>query len=205
MSAACAVPPEHLLETDVERLAAIWVAPYDQVTHLMRARDWVIELDPSAGTEVRLAAMTHDIERMFSGGPKPGFSAGSWEDPFYLYAHSLRSAEIVGAWLQTTPTSTPNVDVAEVRRLVGLHEVGGLRGADVLQAADSLSFLETLGGLAREWVRSGVCTRAVAEEKLRYSVDRIRVPAALEPARALFERALDLLPATPHDLEEEAS
>lgn len=188
------VPIEHPLETEIEQLAAAWVAPYDQVRHLMRARDWLIELDGSATVEMRLAAMTHDIERMYPGGPRSPFTPGGWGDPFYLYPHQLRCAELVGAWLQTAPPVPTDVDIAEVRRLVGLHEVGGVGGADLVQAADSLSFLEVLAELARDWVRSGVATRETAIAKLRYSVDRIRIPAAQAPAEELFEQAVALVP-----------
>lgn len=181
------------VETDVERLAAGWVAPYDQVEHLMRARDWLVHLDPDVSVEMRLAAMTHDIERMFPGGPWPSYASSGWDDPFYLYAHQLRAAEAVTTWLGSTGELGSHVDVLEVRRLVGLHEVGGLRGADLVQAADSLSFLETLATLTCEWVRTGRSTRTSAQTKLRYMVDRIRVPAATEPAEVLFEQAVAML------------
>ncbi|WP_271215048.1 hypothetical protein, partial [Pseudonocardia halophobica] len=77
----------------------------------------------------------------------------------------------------------------------GLLEGGGIDGADGVQAADSLSFLETLAGLTRDWVLSGVCSRLQAERKLRYMADRVRVPAAAEYTAALLESAIDLLPA----------
>jgi hypothetical protein len=178
------------LETEIEVLAAAWVRPYDQVEHLMRARDWLVHLDPHAALEVRLAAMTHDIERLFPGGPKLDHATTSWDSPFYLYPHSLRSAESVGVWLFGVGPAGAIVDHTEVRRLVALHEVGGLRGADELQAADSLSFLETLAGLTRQWVLTGVCSKAKAVEKLQYMADRIRIEPARQPARALLEWAL---------------
>ncbi|MFD0662623.1 hypothetical protein [Thermocatellispora tengchongensis] len=188
------MPPRAEFATEAEKAAAEWIAPYGQAWHLLRTRDWLMHLDPAATVEMRLAAMTHDIERMFPGGPRVDFTVASWDDPVYLYAHQLRSAEIVGVWLAGREARAEGVDAAEVRRLVALHEVGGLRGADLVQAADSLSFLETLAGLARDWVTSGTCTRAVAAAKLRYSVDRIRVPEAVEPARALFDWAVAQLP-----------
>ncbi|MGY1824555.1 hypothetical protein [Geodermatophilus sp. SYSU D00079] len=183
------------LETEVEALAAEWVRPYDQAEHLMRARDWLVHLNPAATVEMRLAAMTHDIERMFPGGPKLDHAVQVWDDPFYLYPHSLRSAESVGVWLGSIGPAAAQVQLREVRRLVGLHEVGGLRGADDVQAGDSLSFLETLAGLTCDWVLSGACSRAKAEEKLRYMADRVRLPAAAELAAPWLEWAVDQLPA----------
>jgi hypothetical protein len=48
-------------------------------------------------------------------------------------------------------------------------------------------------------VRSGTCSREVALAKLDYSVDRIRLVEAREPARALLGWAIDQLPATASD------
>jgi hypothetical protein len=170
------------------------VAPYDQVEHLTRTRDWAVHLQAEATVEMRVAAMTHDVERMFPGGPVLHHADGDWDNPFYLFPHALRSAEAVGMWLGALGPVSAQVSASEVRRLVALHEVGGLRGADVIQAADSLSFLETLAGLTRRWVLSGTCSRDAAAGKLRYSVDRIRVAGAREPAERLLEWALDQLP-----------
>lgn len=186
--------PQVPLGTEIEILAAEWVRPYDQVRHLMRARDWLVHLVPAATVEMRLAAMTHDIERMFPGGPRLDHATTGWDDPFYLYPHSLRSAEAVGVWLGSAGSVARAVDPAEVRRLVGLHEVGGLRGADAVQAGDSLSYLETLAGLTRGWVLTGVCSREKGAEKLQYMADRIRPPAARELARGWLAWALEQLP-----------
>jgi hypothetical protein len=193
------VAPHVPLDTEIEVLAAEWVRPYDQVVHLMRARDWLVHLNPAATVEARVAAMTHDIERMFPGGPRLDHATMEWDSPFYLYPHSLRSAESVGVWLGGIGPVAAQVRVGEVRRLVALHEVGGLRGADDVQAGDSLSFLETLAGLTRDWVRSGACSRGKAEEKLTYMADRVRLPAAAELAAPLLEWAIDQLPAAARD------
>ena len=60
-----------------------------------------------------------------------------------------------------------------------MHEEGGWREADLLQAADSLSFLETLTWLMKRW------PRANAEAKLDASVERIK--PSLTRARELAE------------------
>jgi hypothetical protein len=187
------LPSEVPVDTEVEKAAAGWIAPYNQVVHLLRTRDWLVHLTPDATLEARLAAMTHDIERMFPGGPSMDYARMRWDDPAYLYPHQLRSADFVGNWL-SSEGHAGDVDIAEVRRLIGLHEVGGLGLADDVQAADSLSFLETLAGLAADWVRTGTCSRATAIAKLSYSVDRIRLDRALEPARALLPWAIDQIP-----------
>ena len=59
-----------------------------------------------------------------------------------------------------------------------MHESGGSPRADVLQAADSLSFLETQTDLFIGMVRDGRLTRERAEDKLQLMQDRIRIPSA---------------------------
>jgi hypothetical protein len=60
-----------------------------------------------------------------------------------------------------------------VQHLITLHEFGGLDEADLVQAADSLSFLETRQNVVRSWVMA----------------DRIRVPAAARLAEPLASLA----------------
>src|SRR5690606_40026641 len=67
--------------------------------HVTGVQTCALPISPTATVEMRLAAMTHDIERMFPGGPRLDHAATVWDDPFYLYPHSLRSAEAVGVWL----------------------------------------------------------------------------------------------------------
>src|SRR5919112_224331 len=72
------------------------------------------------------------------------------------------ATEIAAGWLREQGAD-PDL-VAEVEALVGVHEVGGWPEADLVQAADSLSFLETMGFLVRRW------PRPAAEAKLRHSL-----------------------------------
>lgn len=185
------VPPTVEPTSTVEAQANVWISGYDQAEHLRRARDWLVYLQPEAATELRIAALTHDIERMFPGGPQ---AASGWDDPFYLYPHMLRSAEFVSVWLANLGATAATVDIAKVRRLVGLHEVGGRDGADELQAADSLSFLETLTSLACHWVRTGSYSRHQAADKLHYMAGRVRLRAASQHAEQLLQWALAQLP-----------
>jgi hypothetical protein len=176
--------------TEIERRAVAWIAPYSQAWHLERARDWLAYLDPDASLEARLAVVTHDIERMFPGGPQMDKANGRWDDPHYLYAHASRSAEVVGFWLHAQADVPEEFSLPEVQRLITLHEFGGVDGADLVQAADSLSFLETLQDVVRKWVTHGECDAEQARAKHRYMADRIRVRSAQEIAGPLLEQAL---------------
>jgi hypothetical protein len=176
--------------TEIEQRALTWIGPYSQAWHLVRARDWLVRLDPDASLEARLAVVTHDIERMFPNGPQLNKATGRWDDPHYLYAHASRSAEVVGVWLYSQGEAAGDVGLSDVQRLITLHEFGGVGEADLVQAADSLSFLETLHDIARGWVIGGECDVEQARAKHRYMAERIRVDEARRLAEPLLEQAL---------------
>jgi hypothetical protein len=169
-------------EHPLERAAAEWIDSYWNAQHLLRTRDWVLELDPGAGLGLRLAALTHDIERNVPGGPAPDPA-----NPEYARLHAERSARIVREWLASQ--EAPDELGAAVARLVAAHEVGGWREADLLQAADSLAFLEVNATRPAAWVRDGRCSPADARARLREMKDRIAVEQARAPADALIEDA----------------
>lgn len=173
------------LEADAQR----WIeAVHPHAKHLVRTRDWVVVLEPDADEALRVAAVLHDVERAFPDPESPWDPAGDWDHPDYLRWHQERAARIASEWLAGQDAASDEL-VDEVRRLIDVHEEGGWPDADVLQAADSLSFLETLSGLTVAWVRRGVAPeRAVT--KLQHMADRIRVEAARPHAAPLLERAL---------------
>jgi hypothetical protein len=173
--------------SELERAAESWVADYFNARHLVRTRDWAVRLESSASEALRIAALTHDIERREPGGPRLDPRRQAWDDPGYLRAHSERSAAIVGRWLADLAAAAPLR--ARVAELIRRHETGGPGEADVLQAADSLSFLEVNGERAAAWVREGRCTPGQARAKLDWMLERIRVPAARELADPLHRRA----------------
>jgi hypothetical protein len=173
---------------ELERRVLAWIEPYWNAGHLVRTRDWVLELHPDASEALEVAALTHDIERHFPGGPHLDMSRQRPDDEEYNRAHSERSAAIVGEFLRGEG-SDPKL-VEEVERLIGAHEVGGWYEADVLQAADSISWLEVNQDVAQRWVRDGRCEAEWAREKHRWSFDRIRLEEARELARPYYEEAL---------------
>ena len=178
-----------MTDDELERAAELWIADYVQARHLMRTRDWVVALDPDAGTALRIAALTHDIERRVPGGPDPW--QHDWGDPRYVLEHSIRSARMVRAWLEEI--DAPAELAAHVEGLVLHHEIGGYPEADVLQAADSLSFLEVNGDRPRVWVEQGRCDVPRAQAKLDWMRDRIAIEAARPHAAHFHGAATELL------------
>lgn len=153
--------------------------------HLIRTLEWVEQVDPDASEAVRLAAVTHDMERAFPGPDQP--IAMSPIDPVYEQAHADRSARIVGEWLGNQGADRGLID--EVARLIRAHETGGWPEADLVQAADSLSFLEINVELFLDFVRSGRFSAELVRRKFEISRDRIRIAHLQRLADPLLERA----------------
>jgi Domain of unknown function (DUF4202) len=172
--------------------ARAWVvdAAHPHARHLLRTEDWAVELEPGAGEALRLAAVLHDIERAFPDPDASWDSARDWDSPAYNRWHQDRSARIAAEWMRER--GAPSALVEKVERLILVHEVGGWPEADVLQAADSLSFLETLAPLVVGWVESGRSTRERGAAKVQSSMDRMnpRLTRARELAGPMLRDAL---------------
>jgi len=174
-------------ETAILVEARRWVVenyPYNR-DHLLRALEWLDRLAPGAPEAVRLAALTHDMERAFPGPDSPAMA--SLADPVYEQLHSERSARIVSEWLASHGADEQLT--RDVAALIIAHEVGGTREADLVQAADRLSFLETNVDLFLGFVESGRFSIDDVRTKFEHSYHRIRVPDAKALARPLYEDA----------------
>ena len=180
--------------TPLEDAAMQWLDGFYSLEHLIATRMWAIKICPEASPALKFAALVHDAERHFPGGPSSTPSNG-FDDPDYLFAHSTRSADFVEDWLRSRVPAPDEGFIRSVRRLVLRHEIGGGWEADFVQAADSLSFLETLDWLTVDWVRSGRYTVAQAREKLDFTIERIRPSVALAAALPLYESAVRTLDA----------
>ncbi|HWF50220.1 MAG TPA: HD domain-containing protein [Solirubrobacteraceae bacterium] len=171
--------------------ARAWVPEvHPHARHLLRTEDWAVAIDPAASERLRLAAVLHDIERAFPDPDAAWDSARDWDNPAYNRWHQDRCAQIAAAWLGDQGADEGlKQDVAE---LIRVHEEGGWPEADVLQAADALSFLDTMAWLVVGWVQSGRASRERAAAKMRDSLDRMAPDQlrARELARPLLAQAL---------------
>jgi hypothetical protein len=159
--------------------------PYNS-QHLIETLTWLDRISPGSREAVRLAALTHDMERAFPGADSPVMTGLG--DAAYHAAHSARSASIVGAWLREN--GAEDALVRDVEALIRVHEDGGWPEADAVQAADSLSFLATNVDLFLGFVRAGRFGVRDVRWKFEYSYQRIQIPDAKALARPLLEAAL---------------
>jgi hypothetical protein len=149
---------------------------------------WLLTLDPGASDPLLIAAVTHDMERHFPGGTQPDKAAGKWDDEAYNREHCRRSAEIVGGWLREH--GIPDGFVRAVQGPILEHEFGGSPEGDLIQAGDSLSFLEVNWRLASTWVIRGETSLEHALTKLDWMYERIRLERGRELALPYYEHAL---------------
>jgi hypothetical protein len=166
-------------------------AEHPHAEHLERTLFWTRELAPEAGGALLLAALLHDIERAVPDPGSPFDSARDWDLGAYVDYHQGRSAGQLALWMAERGAAP--AEIAAAVALAAVHERGGWPEADVLQAADSLSFIETMTPLLRGWITSGRSTPEGALAKLDFMWDRIRVPAAHARGRALYESAREAL------------
>jgi hypothetical protein len=156
--------------------------------HLLKALEWLDRIAPNASESVRLATLTHDMERAFPGPDQPiHHTLKGFNDQEYMAAHSARSARIVGAWLREQ--GADDALAQEVERLINVHEDGGWPDANLVQAADSLSFLEVNTDLMMEMMRAGKRTADEVFIKLDYTYERIQIPQVQKLALPLYEDA----------------
>lgn len=167
--------------------AAAWMEEvHPHPRHLTRSLEYLDELQPRAREALRIATVTHDSERAFPDPDPPFDSARHFDVPGYLRFHQRRSAAMVGRWLDDRGAAFRLRD--DVATLVAVHEEGGWAEADLLQAADSLSFLETMVGLVEGWITSGRTAPERAFAKLQWMHDRVSpdLPRARELAVPLL-------------------
>jgi hypothetical protein len=171
----------------VERARAWALDVHPHGEHLQRTLDYAVELDPEASAALRIAAVTHDIERAWPDDSAGWVPSRDWNSVDYNRWHQDRCADMVARWLREQ--RAPDELVADVRALVSVHEDGGWPEADVLQAADSLSFLDTMVPLVVGWIDKGLADERHAAAKLHHSV--VRMSPALTRARELAEPMLE--------------
>jgi hypothetical protein len=166
-----------------------WIEDYYDREHLTRAGDWMLVVAPDAPEHLVIAALLHDMERKVPGGPVLDMATVPWDDPTYNNAHTGRSAVIVPAWLREHGASDELA--AAVAQPIREHEFGGSPEGDLMQAADSISYLETNAELTAGWATRGKCSVEKAREKLLWMGDRVRHPRGREIALAYQRRSLE--------------
>lgn len=183
------------MENPLRVQTRLWVSQnYSNANHLLKTEEWLIHLSPAASEALRLAALTHDMERAFPGSDSPHQDpTAKSSDQTYNLAHSERSAKIVAAFLHEQKAH--ETLISAVADLIRAHEYGGWPEADLLQAADSLSFLEVnVGWFLQMLARPGSLWKPeYVRDKFDWMYERIQLEEARALATPLHEVALTKL------------
>ncbi len=110
-----------------------------ELAHSRLTLKWLIKLKPDADEALRIAAISHDIDRAITGITEKDLKDFSKLDEFKK-EHSIRSANIISDLLKKHNYSKKIIE--KVKRLVECHEFGGEKESDVLKEADSLAYFD---------------------------------------------------------------
>ena len=142
----------------------------------------------SDARRIPLIAEKHAALHLQLRGDPPDLAVWPEDELEYRRLHSERSAQIVGEWLRGEGADEELV--AEVERLIVAHETGGAADEDLVQAADSLSFLEVNPKVLAGWYTSGRASKERAKAQGQWMFERIKIGRARELARQLYEEAI---------------
>lgn len=179
--------------SDLFNKATQWVIANNprHTRHLVQSEYWLRQFAPDVPLSVRIATLTHDMERAFPGDDSPDMSRMVRPtDTLYNIAHGRRSARFVSAWLKEQGADEAFVDI--VSDLIVVHEYGGWPEADLVQAADSVSFLEVNTQLFIDWIATAKHGWGYERTmtKFNWMYDRITIPAAKKLAKPFFVDAI---------------
>jgi len=164
------------------------------IEHLNQAADFVREIDPEADINVVLAAQVHDVERAFPSPKYPSHpQSGYTQEEYQKYEreHSKRSARIACRFLRKM-LGLPEEQIDDIRSLIQAHETGGDYRENLVQAADSISFLKVNASLFISWIPDKRSWREV-KNKINLMYNRIQIPEAKEIAKPLYLKAINEL------------
>jgi len=122
---------------DAKRIIDSSPLPEDPI-HARNTLKWLLRLNPRADKNLRLAGLTHDIERAIPERKVKREDYPNYE--LFKKAHAENSALIVAQIMGRYKVYKEAI--RDVTDLIKRHEIGGTERADLLKDADSLSFFD---------------------------------------------------------------
>ena len=161
-----------------------------EVLHLIRTLYWLEQLRPDADEALRIAAVSHDIERAFRRKyvkeivKKPGGLTST----IYFKKHENRGAEILGDYLKKQGARKNLIN--KVKMLVSRHERGGNDDQNLLKDADSIGFFEIYanGELISEMIKH--IGKKEAKRKIDFMYNRITSDEAKQITKKWYDKII---------------
>ena len=145
-------------------------SPLDfELKHSELVLKWVLNLKPDADEALKIAALSHDIDRAITKITEKDLKDYSKIDEFKK-EHSIRSAKFICDILKKHEYSKEIID--KVKHLVENHEFGGDDESNILMDADSLAYFDY--NIPSYLKRNG---RERAKEKIKFMYKRLSAKA----------------------------
>ncbi len=145
-------------------------SPLDfELKHSELVLKWVLNLKPDADEALKIAAISHDIDRAITKITEKDLQDFSKIDEFKK-EHSIRSARFIGDILERH--EYPKNIIDKVKHLVENHEFGGDEESNILMDADSLAYFDY--NIPSYLNRNG---RERAKEKIKFMYKRLSAKA----------------------------
>ncbi|MCK9379273.1 MAG: DUF4202 family protein [Candidatus Moranbacteria bacterium] len=162
-----------------------------EAEHMLRTGYWLKQLDSDIDDAFYIAALCHDIERVFplrDGEVKPAKTGDDKLDQEYLAWHGKRSAEFAEKLLWEYGFNDKKA-LERIKTLIANHSVGGDREKDLMMDADSISLLENNIPL---FIKEGK-DKEKLKKKTISEFKRLTSEKARELVRPFYEKALEEL------------
>lgn len=160
-----------------------------EAEHMLRTGFWLRKLYPEADEAFYIAAICHDIERIFplrDGEVKPPKTGNDDLDGEYLAWHGNRSAEFTEKLLREN-SFDDEITIARIKTLIAEHSLGGTPERDLMRDADSISLLENNAPL---FIKQGKDKKEL-KEKFDSEFNRLSSEKARRFAKPFYEKAIN--------------
>lgn len=153
------------------------------IKHHERVDYWVTQLEPDADEALRIAAISHDIERGINGDWK-----ASSMDSEKLRKHQDLCASIMEEFLKNE--GAEDQFIQRVKHLISNHEYGGDKDQNILSDADRLTYFENVAVRHAKTYKDKGKTKEEMKSKLDFEFNKIHSTKAKETASIWYREAL---------------
>ena len=161
-----------------------------EVLHLIRTLHWLEKLKPDVDKALRIAAISHDIERAFRRKDVKEIikKPGGLTSKIYFKKHEIRGAKIIADYLEKQGAEKKLIN--RVKMLVSRHEQGGNDEQNLLKDADSIGFFEIYANseLISKMIRH--IGKKEAKRKIDFMYDRITSDEAKKITKKWYDKMI---------------
>ena len=164
-----------------------------QIKHLLRTAYWVKFLYPKANEALLVAAISHDIDKVFR---KPGYyenmvrSNKGFLKKESIIEHPKRCSKIMEGFLKRNKVKKELI--FKIKDFIEKYEIGGNKEQNILKDANSLSFFENNVDVFLSLKKWGSNKQNI-RDKFDWMYSRITSRKAKSIAKPWYEKAIKLL------------